>query len=285
MLFLRLLLFVVSVGFLAVAAGIVLYDIYLAFELNRILRLGERRPADVAASQAVGTQTVGVPLSTEAAGAPSAGDPPLGTAASVAAPPSRPSFYLPPRTAGPRRAIRWSTAAKVVVLAAVSSLLGKSILVVPDGFAAVRESQISGVRPGTLYAGTHLIVPLFQRGQLFDIREKVYSTAASENPRDKGLEVLTVEAREGLSVGLAVTVRYRVDPRHLDYVDANLPQPIEDEIVAPVVTSTFRDLAPNYIVRDVFSTKRDEFRQRATQAIVARCRNSSRLTENTSRTI
>src|SRR6202042_528199 len=52
--------------------------------------------------------------------------------------------------------------------------------------------------------------------------------------------------------------------------DANLPQPIEDEIVAPVVTSTFRDLAPNYILRDVFSVKRDEFRQRATQAITAR---------------
>ena len=107
-----------------------------------------------------------------------------------------------------------------MVFAALSSLLGKSILVVPDGFAAVRVSQISGVRPGTLYAGTHLLVPLVQRAQLFDIREKVYSTAASENPRDKGLEILTVEAREGLSVGLAVTVRYRVDPRHLDYVDA-----------------------------------------------------------------
>ena len=101
-----------------------------------------------------------------------------------------------------------------MLFAVLSSLVGKSILVVPDGFAAVRVSQISGVRPGTLYAGTHLLLPLVQRAQLFDIREKVYSTAASENPRDKGLEILTVEAREGLSVGLAVTVRYRVDPRH-----------------------------------------------------------------------
>ena len=157
-----------------------------------------------------------------------------------------------------------------MVLAALSSLLGKSVFVVPDGFAAVRMSQISGVRPGTLYAGTHLLVPLMQRAQIFDIREKVYSTAASENPRDKGLEMLKVEAREGLSVGLAVTVRYRMDPSHLDYVEPNLPQPIEDEIVAPVVTSAFRDLAPNYMVRDVFSTKREEFRQRATQAITAR---------------
>src|SRR6204780_640804 len=40
MLFLRLVLFVVSLGFLALAVGIVLYDVYLAFELNRILRFG-----------------------------------------------------------------------------------------------------------------------------------------------------------------------------------------------------------------------------------------------------
>ena len=256
MLFLRLLLVVVSFGFLAVAVGIVLYDIYLAFELNRILRLGERAPKDLAANQAVRAASESGPLS--------------GPVGATATPVARPAFYLPPRSAGPRRAIRWSAAAKLVAIAALSSLLAKSILVVPDGYAAVRVSQLSGVRPGTLFAGAHLLVPLIQRAQLFDIRERVYSTAASENPRDKGLEILTVEAREGLSVGLAVTVRYRVDPRHLDYVDANLPQPIEDQIVAPVVTSIFRDLAPNYIVRDVFSTKRDEFRQRATQAITAR---------------
>jgi regulator of protease activity HflC (stomatin/prohibitin superfamily) len=273
MLFLRLLLFVVSFGFLAVAIAIVLYDLYLAFELNRILRLGERAPKDVAAEKVAGARADGGSLFTSIAGTSSESGSASGTSgadAQTAAPTPRPAFYLPPRSAGPRRAIRWSAAAKLVVLAALSSLLGKSILVVPDGFAAVRVSQISGVRPGTLYAGTHLLLPLVQRAQLFDIREKVYSTAASENPRDKGLEILTVEAREGLSVGLAVTVRYRIDPRHLDYVDANLPQPIEDEIVAPVVTSTFRDLAPNYIVRDVFSIKRDEFRQRATQAITAR---------------
>jgi regulator of protease activity HflC (stomatin/prohibitin superfamily) len=265
MLFLRLLLFVVSFGFLGVAVAIVLYDLYLAFGLNRILRLSERAPKDLAANQVAGTPGVNAPVPDAAPGTP-----PSGTGAPVTVRAARPAFYLPPRSTGPRRAIRWSAVAKLVVFAALSSLLGKSILVVPDGFAAVRVSQISGVRPGTLYAGTHLLVPLVQRAQLFDIREKVYSTAASENPRDKGMEVLTVEAREGLSVGLAVTVRYRVDPRHLDYVDANLPQPIEDEIVAPVVTSTFRDLAPNYIVRDVFSIKRDEFRQRATQAITAR---------------
>ena len=263
MLFLRWLLFVISFGFLGVAAIIVLYDVYIAFELNRIFQRRERPPEKLATDQAAVTASGGPSPAEGATPAPfaSAAPPPA---------PTRPSFRLPPRTPGPRRAIRWHAAAKLVAAAALCTLLGKSILVVPDGHAAVRISQISGVRPGTLYPGTHLIMPLVERAQLYDIRDNVYSTAASENPRDKGLEVLTVEVREGLSVGLAVTVRYRLDPRHLDYVQANLPEPIDQQIVAPVVTSIFRDLGPNYAVRDVFSTKREEFHQRATQAITAR---------------
>jgi regulator of protease activity HflC (stomatin/prohibitin superfamily) len=258
MLFLRLLLFVISFGLLGVAAIVVLYDIYLAFELNRILRRSERQPEKVPTDQ-VAT----VPTPTEGATPPIAAAPkPTATA--------RSSFRLAPGSAGPRRAIRWSTAAKLVVAAVLCSMMGQSIVVVPDGHGAVRISQVSGVLPGTLYPGTHLIVPLVERAELYDIRDKVYSTAASENPRDKGLEVLTVEAREGLSVGLAVTVRYRLDPRHLDYVQTNLPQPIDQQIVAPIVTSIFRDLGPNYAVRDVFSTKREEFHERAAQAITAR---------------
>ena len=88
--------------------------------------------------------------------------------------------------------------------------------------------------------------------------------------REKKAEVLEVEARDGLSVGLAVVVRYRIDPRRLDYIQANLPQPIDEEIVAPVVTSAFRELAPNYIVRDLFSVKREEFRGRAAGVITER---------------
>ena len=71
-------------------------------------------------------------------------------------------------------------------------------------------------------------------------------------------------------MGLAVTVRYRIDPRRLDYIQSNLPQPIDEQIVAPVVLSVFHEMAPNYMVRDIFSTKREEFRQRVAQAITTR---------------
>ena len=69
-----------------------------------------------------------------------------------------------------------------------------------------------------------------------------------------------MQAKEGLTLGLAITVGIGVDPKHLDYVEANLPQPIEKEIVPPVVASVWRELVPNYTVRDVFAAKREEVR-------------------------
>ncbi len=239
MIFLKYLLLIICFGACACAAGTVVYDIYLAFELDRILRRGERKPKP----------------STEGT------DAEAGSAAR-SAPPAR-------LATKPGRAVRWNTAAKFVAIAAISGLAGAGIVVVPDGRAGVRISQLSGVLPGTLYAGTHLVFPLFQRVELYDIRDRVFSTDASERVHGK-LEVLNVEAREGLTVGLAISVRYRIDPRRLDYIQANLPQPVDEQVVEPVVTSVFRELEPNYVVRDVFSTKREEFRERAAQEITQR---------------
>jgi len=236
MVFLRFLLLLISFGLLACAAGVVLYDIYLSFELDRIFRRSKESSDS--------TQPEGLPPATPALQRVAAG----------------------PRV---RRTIRLKVAAKLLLLAAVSALAGRSIVVIPDGHAGVRVSQISGVRPGTLYPGTHLIFPLFDHVVLYDIRDRVFQTASEEAKKEKS-EVLTVEAREGLEVGIAVTVRYRLDPQRLDYIQANLPQPVDQEIVEPVVTSVFRELAPNYVVRDLFSLKREEFRERAAQAITKR---------------
>jgi regulator of protease activity HflC (stomatin/prohibitin superfamily) len=248
MLFLRFFLFVISSVFVVAAVLLVAYDIFLIFQVGRWLK-----PKEPSNDKVIDEQT-----GESSASRPSA---PFVTA------PTPVNAQL--RIERPKRAIRWAAAAKLVVAAALCALAASSILVVPDGNAAVRISQISGVRPGTLYAGTHLITPLIQRAQLYDVRDKVFSTSVAEGTREK-LEVLNVETHEGLEVGLAVTVRYRIDPRRLDYVQSNLPQPIDQEIVAPVVTSVFREVAPNYVVRDIFAIKREEFRQHATEIITAR---------------
>ena len=165
---------------------------------------------------------------------------------------------------------RWRRSLALLLLAWGPILLAFSIVVVPSGMAGIRVSQSSGTRPGTLYPGVHLIAPLVEDVAIFDIRDQVFTTGALDDGKPAATpkappkaQLLDVQAKEGLILGLAITVRYRLDARRLDYIQSNLPHPVEKEIVPPVVASVWRDIVPHYTVRDVFSAKREEVRQRA----------------------
>src|SRR6516165_8055472 len=119
----------------------------------------------------------------------------------------------------PRTALRWRTAIALGMLAWAPILVALSIIVVPSGMAGVRVSQTQGTLAGTLYPGVHYVLPLLERVVLFDTRDQLFTTGALED--GKGLSApkaqpLDVQSKEGLNLGLAITVRYRIDPRRLD---------------------------------------------------------------------
>ena len=229
MLTLKYLMMILGIGLFGSAGSLLAYDIYLAAQLRRLLR---RNTMDESGAEV---------------GAPDRSQVPL-----VQPPP-----------------LRWRLATVLAVSALLPVLLALSVVVIPDGAAGVRVSQISGAQRGTLYPGVHFITPLVDSMALYDTREQVYSTLATADGKGKG-EVLTVQAREGLNLGLAVSVRYRLDPKRLDSIHTNLPQPVGDEVVAPVVATIYRQLAPNYVTREIFATKREELRGKAAEAITAR---------------
>ena len=167
-------------------------------------------------------------------------------------------------------AVRWRMALRCALVACLPLLLSASIAIVPSGMAGVLVSQISGVAPGTLYPGVHLVVPFVQSIALYDIRDQVFTTAASDDPKSNPkarAEVLKIQTKEGLPLGLAVSIRYRLDPKRLAYIHANMSQPVDQELVPAVVASVFRQIVPGYLVRDVFAGMREEVRQRAAEAI------------------
>src|SRR6202521_1674061 len=223
MLALKYLLMLLGVGLFGSAGAVVVYDVYVAERLRRLLQ-----------RKANGESNVPVNL------------PPL-----------------------PLAPVRWKLTQQLAGAAILPLLLALSIVVIPDGTAGVRISQIRGARPGTLYPGVHIVTPFIDSVALYDTREQVYSTVAAESDKKKG-EVLCVQAREGLNIGLAVSVRYRLDPRRLDSIHTNLPQPVGEQVVAPVVSTIYRQLAPNYVTREIFATKREELRTKAAEAIAAR---------------
>lgn len=236
MLFLKYMLMSGGIGMMVVAAGILTYDVYLEVLYRRALATAGPAP-------------------------------------------------LPPIPH-----VRWRGALGLALLAWGPILLALGVVVVPSGMAAVRISQTSGTIPGTLYPGTHFVTPLAESVALFDTRDQMFTTGQPEDGKNNeearngggktkamkaatatgGSEPLNVQAKEGLSLGLAITVRYRLDPKRLDYIENNLPQPIEKEIVPAVVASAWRELVPNYTVRDVFATRREEVRKRASEVITQR---------------
>jgi Membrane protease subunits, stomatin/prohibitin homologs len=145
-------------------------------------------------------------------------------------------------------------------------LLANGIVVVPAGMGGVRISQLSGTLPGTLYPGTHFVTPLVESVELFDLRDHLFSAGLSDDSVKNGgirTGVLTVQSVEGLNIGMGVTVRYRLDPNKLSTVQVHLPQPADKQLVPPVVSSAWRELSPQYTVKEIFSSKREEVRAKA----------------------
>ena len=161
------------------------------------------------------------------------------------------------------KAIVWRGPAWLAVAGCVPLLAAGSMVVVPSGMGGVRISQIGGTEPGTLYPGLHFITPMVETVQMFDLRDHMFTAGVVDAGKPGTKNNMTVQSREGLNIGLAVTVRYRLDPNKLAGVQAHLPQPADQQLVPPVVSSAWRELAPSYSVREIFSSKREEVRNRA----------------------
>ena len=167
--------------------------------------------------------------------------------------------------------IRWRGSVLMIVVACVPRLIADSIVVIPAGMGGVRVSELRGTLLGTLYAGAHFVPPMMESVEMFDLRDKLFTagvvegagvtkTAAEPQPLD-------VQSKEGLNIGLAITVRYRLDPHRLDYIESHLPQPVDSQMVPAVVASAWRELTPGYTVREIFSSDREEVRRQAAGVI------------------
>jgi regulator of protease activity HflC (stomatin/prohibitin superfamily) len=309
---LRYLLLVVGVGLFGGAGILLVYDSFLVEKWGRFFSRGKRedeRDAGTSLFGEVGPRTGATgdaANSTGSAGGDAIGGDNRGSGARET---HAGNFAAAPF----RRPVRWGLAGRLVACGVVAILVGESFVVVPDGAAGVRVSELWGVRPGTLYPGLHWLTPLVDSVAIYDTREQVYTTVASETAKAAdartgrdgaagrdggtnadggeaiggigvagtrgdgpqsakagGAELLTVQAREGLNIGLAVTVRYRLDARDLAAIHRNLPRPVGEQVVGPVVSAIYRQLAPTYLTREIFATRREELRSKAAELIVAR---------------
>jgi regulator of protease activity HflC (stomatin/prohibitin superfamily) len=144
---------------------------------------------------------------------------------------------------------------------AAASLVGCALLlvfrppvqVVAPGEVGVRINRLSG-GVSVVPEGPTLMVPLVHELRRYSLRDQVYRPQASATADGAA----PFQSLEGLSIGLAVTVRYALDPGRVGEVAKRLPANVAQDLIEPVVDGVLHHALSRHTVREIFSDKRAE---------------------------
>ena len=145
----------------------------------------------------------------------------------------------------------------VAGLLALLVVLVTSIRVVPVGHALVIFNTVSkGFRLSP--QGVTFVWPIISQTELYDMRRLEYtmSSTTGEGRKANMDDSLWSPTKEGLQVGIDLTVWHHLDPMKLVTIHQKIGPDYEEKIIRPAVRSVIRLVISEYGVMDVYSSKR-----------------------------
>ena len=165
-------------------------------------------------------------------------------------------------TQGPGLAAQLRSVQKPLIAVGVLAALGLTLWnqhpvdTVPRGEVGIRSNHLTG-STDQFREGSVMVFPGLHSMRHFNLRDQVYSPQESASATGSA----PFQSLEGLSVGVALNVRYALDPAKLASIAKDLPDNIDTAIVQPAVQGTVYKLFARYTVREIFSSKRDDIQQ------------------------
>jgi regulator of protease activity HflC (stomatin/prohibitin superfamily) len=136
-------------------------------------------------------------------------------------------------------------------------LLVTSVRVVPVGHALVIFNTVTkGFRLSS--QGVTVVWPVISQTQIYDLRRLEYTMSAAEGEgrRAQVDDSLWSPTREGLQVGIDITVWHHLDPQRVTDIHQRIGPDYEEKIIRPAVRSVIRMVISEYPVMDVYSARR-----------------------------
>ena len=154
-----------------------------------------------------------------------------------------------------RKQVPWGLLVPVAIVGAVAYVIYSHppLQTVGTGEAGVRENRFNG-EVTQWRDGSVLVLPGLHEMRIFSLRDRNYRPA--EMARADGPAPL--QSREGLSLGVDLSVRYALDPARLREVAARLPEDLDEQIIEPAIRGAIYKEFAKYTVREIFSTQRPE---------------------------
>jgi regulator of protease activity HflC (stomatin/prohibitin superfamily) len=155
-------------------------------------------------------------------------------------------------------------------LLATGAMLGAALLLilrppmqtVAPGDVGVRVNRLTGGVAVT-GDGPALVLPLVHELRRYTLRDQVYRPAGSATAT--GAEPF--QTVEGLSIGVAVTVRWALDRDRVGEVAKRLPADVGHDLIEPVVDGVLHRELSKHTVREVFTDERVEIQEAVEQEL------------------
>jgi regulator of protease activity HflC (stomatin/prohibitin superfamily) len=147
---------------------------------------------------------------------------------------------------------------RVLTLAGAAAAVGLVLLRPPmqsvaPGEVGVRINRLTG-GVAVLPPGPAIVLPGLQELRRYSLREQVYRPESSATATAKA----PFQSVEGLSLGVATTVRWAIDAQRVTEVAARLPENVGHDLIEPVVDGVLHKTISRHTVREVFTSKRSE---------------------------
>lgn len=123
------------------------------------------------------------------------------------------------------------------------------------------------VQGNVLTEGLSIINPMLDVHD-FDVRTQNYTMSGVHDEGEKmGDDAIRVLSADGLEVVIDLTILYRLQAERAPEVLRSIGRDYQDKVVRPITRTKIRDFAAYYDAVSLYSTKRDEFQNRLSEAI------------------
>ncbi len=163
------------------------------------------------------------------------------------------------------------TAALILLVAALllTTVGAGLVFIEPDELAiVVTVVGDGGIRPDPLGAGLHWIIPFAERVERYSILNQTYTMSSAEGEGAKsGDDSIQVRTKDGQQVYVDASVIYAINPANAVDLYRTWRFGYEYGLVRPQARGVIRDVASQYGVEEIVSSKRAEMEALITQEL------------------
>jgi regulator of protease activity HflC (stomatin/prohibitin superfamily) len=150
--------------------------------------------------------------------------------------------------------------ASAIGLVVVILLLATMVVIIPAGETGVYH-LFGKVRDNELRSGLHLINP-FARITKMSIRTEEYTMSIVQGEGEiKGDDSIKALTKEGLNIGLDLTVLYHLEEEKASDVYRDIGINFDQKIIRPEIRASIREIVATYNAVDIYAEKRNELTQ------------------------